>query len=318
MAEPRAAVAVVSYREPELLAACLGSLEPDALAGLAEVWVVDNASGDGSPQLVRDRFPWASLVALEHNVGYGAAVNLVAGRSHAPWLVAANQDVEVEPGALERLLAAGAADPRAGAVTPRLIAAAGGQEHSVQPFPTVGVTLAYNLRLHRLSRGLAERLCLEEGWDPERAREVPWAFAAFLALRRQAFDAVGGFDPAQWLHAEDLDLAWRLRAAGWSTRYEPSSVVRHVGSVATRKAFGDVERRHMAASYAWMARRRGMAVARTVAGLNVAGASARWLALSLARRVSGGRLGGGSEHHRRWARIHAVGLGPRERLLGRY
>jgi len=313
-----AAIAVVSYEEPELLAACLRSLEADARSGLTEVWVVDNASSDGSPEMVRERFPWVSLIALEHNAGYGAAVNLVSERTETPWLVAANQDVVVQPDALRMLLAAGEAHPRAGAVTPRLIGLDGHQQDSVQPFPTVWVTAVYNLRLHRLSRRLADRVCLEGRWDRERPREVPWAFAAFLALRREAFEAVGGFDPSQWLHAEDLDLAWRLAGAGWATRYEPSAAVRHVGSVSTRKAFGDLERRYMAASYAWMARRRGLAVARVVAAMNVAGEGARWLVLSLVSALSAGRHGASAQHHRRWARVHAVGLGRREKLLGRY
>ena len=313
-----AAVAVVSYEERELLFACLGSLEPDAREGRTEVWVVDNASSDGSAEMVREHFPWVSLIALDDNRGYGAAVNLVAERTTTPWLVAANQDVKVEPRALRRLVEAGEAHRRAGAVAPRLIGPDGGQQHSVQPFPTVWLTALFNLRLHRLSRRLADRLCLEGHWDPRRPREVPWSFAAFLLLRREAFEAVGRFDHEQWLHAEDLDLAWRMHRAGWTTRYEPSAVVHHVGSVATRKAFGDVERRFMAASYAWMARRRGLRVARSVAALNFAGEGVRWAVLSLVKTLSRGRHGSAAEHHRRWAGVHAVGLGSRRRLLGRY
>jgi len=312
------AVAVVSYAERELLSACLRSLEPDAREGRAEVWVVDNASSDGSADMVRDDFHWVSLIALEENRGYGAAVNLVAERTTTPWLVAANQDIRVEPGALDRLVEAGEAHRRAGAVTPRLIGPNGHQQHSVQPFPTVWLTAVFNLRLHRLSPRLADRLCLEGHWNPRRPREVPWSFAAFLLLRREAFEAVGRFDHEQWLHAEDLDLAWRMYRAGWTTRYEPSAVVDHVGSVATRKAFGDLERRFMAASYAWMARRRGLRVARTVAALNFAGAAVPWCVLALLKALSGGRRGSAAEHHRRWAGVHAVGLGPRRRLLGRY
>lgn len=312
------AVAVVSYAERELLSACLRSLEPDAREGRAEVWVVDNASSDGSADMVRDDFHWVSLIALEENRGYGAAVNLVAERTTTPWLVAANQDVRVEPGALDRLVEAGEAHRRAGAVTPRLIGPNGHQQHSVQPFPTVWLTAVFNLRLHRLSRRLADRLCLEGHWDPGRPREVPWSFAAFLLLRREAFEAVGRFDHDQWLHAEDLDLAWRMHRAGWTTRYEPCAVVHHEGSVATRKAFGDLERRFMAASYAWMARRRGVPVARSVAALNFAGAAVPWCVLASLKALSGGRRGSAAEHHRRWAGVHAVGLGPRRRLLGRY
>ena len=71
------AVAVVSWNTRELLAACLRALEAEADAGRAEVWVVDNASDDGSPELVRDSFPWAHLVASDENLGFGRAVNLV-------------------------------------------------------------------------------------------------------------------------------------------------------------------------------------------------------------------------------------------------
>ena len=78
---PAVAVAVVSWNTRELLAACLRSLQPEADAGRAEVWVVDNASTDGSPDLVREEFPWATLVASEDNLGFGPAVNLVAART---------------------------------------------------------------------------------------------------------------------------------------------------------------------------------------------------------------------------------------------
>ena len=104
-------------------------------------------------------------------------------------------------------------------------------------------------------------------------------------------DEVGGFDERQWLFAEDLDLGWRLRRAGWETRYEPSAVVDHHESAATAAAFGTARtERTQAETYAWLRRTRGAAIARTVAALNVAGAVAR--------------------RDRRWAAIHArTGLG---------
>jgi GT2 family glycosyltransferase len=315
----RAAVAVVSFNERELLAACLRSLEADAAAGRAEVWVVDNASSDGSPELVENDFPWVRLIANERNLGYGPAVNLVADRTDAGWIVASNQDVELEPGALETMIAAAAARPRVGAVAPRLVGEAGATQHSVHPFPTVGLTLLFNLGVHRLSRRLADRLCLEGYWDPDRPREVPWSIAAFLPVRREAFEAVGRFDANMWLHAEDLDLAWRLDRAGWSTWYEPSAAVRHAGSVSTRKAFGaEVEARFMAASYAWMARRRGPRVARTVAAINFAGAGLRAAALWPLARLWPGRFGVARSAYRGWTRIHARGLGPRARVVRRH
>jgi GT2 family glycosyltransferase len=313
-------VAVVSFNEKELLRACLASLAADAETGQAEVWVVDNASTDGSAEMVAAEFPWVSLIASEENVGYGAAVNLVAERTDADWIAPANQDVEVEPGTLERMLDAGRAHPDVATVAPRLVGPRGETQHSVHPFPTVWLTLLFNLGIPRVSRRLADRLCLEGYWDPNRAREVPWAIAAFLLVRRDAFESVGSFDPDMWLHAEDLDLAWRLDRAGWTVWYEPDASVRHAGSVSTKKAFGsELEARFMAASYAWMARRRGFAVARSVALLNFSGAALRVLLLWPAARLLRRRSAiAGRDAQRRWARIHLAGLRPRRELTKRH
>src|SRR5690242_2003217 len=100
----RVAIAVVSWHTRDLLAACLTSIEPEVEAGRARVSVVDNASSDGSAELVRSGFPWVDLVALDENVGFGAAVNVAAARSRSPWIAVANADVELDPDALTRLL----------------------------------------------------------------------------------------------------------------------------------------------------------------------------------------------------------------------
>jgi len=276
---PDVTVAVVSYNTRDLLVRCLASLR-----GL-DVWVVDNGSTDGSREVV----PPDRLIAPERNLGYGAAVNLVAERTSSPWLIASNADVAARPGAVEALLRA--AGPRTGAVAPRLVLPDGSAQHSVLPFPTVAFTAAFALRLTDAVPRLGDRLCVPGRWDPSRPRLVPWAIGAFLLLRREAFDEVGGFDERQWLFAEDLDLGWRLRRAGWETRYEPSAVVDHHESAATAAAFGTARtERTQAETYAWLRRTRGAAIARTVAALNVAGAVAR--------------------RDRRWAAIHArTGLG---------
>jgi N-acetylglucosaminyl-diphospho-decaprenol L-rhamnosyltransferase len=286
------AVAVVSYQTREHLRACLASLRGDHDAGRAEVWVVDNGSTDGSADMVHDEFGWVTLVQADENLGYGAAVNVVADHTDTPWLVAANADTVVQRSALAALLRAGRKDPRAGAVAPRLLLPDGSTEHSVHPFPTVAFTAAFALGL---TRPVADRLCLEGAWNAERSRRVPWAVGAFLLIRREAWDQVGGFDERQWLFAEDLDLGWRLAQAGWQTRYEPTAIVEHHESAATTAAFGPSRtERTQQATYEWLHRRRGRAVARSVAALNVFGA--------LARR------------DRRWAGIHyRTGLRTTER-----
>ena len=289
---------MVSWNTRELLGRCLRSLHPEVEAGRAAVWVADNASSDGSPDLVREQAPWATLLETGANLGFGAAVDLVAARTESPWLAAANADIEVTPGALEAMLAAGeGAD--VGVVAPRLVHPDGATQHSVHPFPTVAFALAFNLGLPRVAPSLARRWCLEDGFDPEQPQRVPWAVGAFLLVRRQGFDRVGGFDARQWMYAEDLDLCWRMSEAGYATAYEPRAVVRHAESAATTAAFGqDKAPRFMAATYEVIARRRGYARALATAGVNVAGAGVR------ARHPE----------PRRWLRAHVSGA--RAALLG--
>jgi N-acetylglucosaminyl-diphospho-decaprenol L-rhamnosyltransferase len=278
--EPEVTVAVVSWNTRELLLRCLASLHDEVRAGRARVVVIDNGSADGSAPAAREHAPWAEVIALDANPGFGAAVNRVAGVARTPWLMAANADVALRPGALTALLAAGR-EPTVGAMAPQLVLPGGAVQQSVGPLPSPAQALALAVGAHRLWPGLGDRLCFDGAWDPARARDVPWAVAAALLLRRSAFDAVGGFDERQWMYAEDLDLCWRLRDAGWATRYVPDAVVDHASGAATAIAFGRQRRmRFMRETYRVIERRRSVPVARATAAINVLGAAARlaWMA----------------------------------------
>jgi GT2 family glycosyltransferase len=289
--DARVTIAVVSYETRDDLAACLESLRPAE----AEVWVVDNASRDGSAAMVAERFPEVQLVAGEENLGYGRAVNVVGRRTRSAWIAAANADIVLRPGALDALLAAGDRDPGAGILAPRLVRPDGRVQQSFHPFPDARVALAFALG----ARGaLADRLAIEGRTDLGRERRVDWAHGALLLVRREAWDAVGGFDERLWLYAEDLDLCWRARRAGWATRYVPGAVVDHRVSASTEPVFGeDRYARAQAAAYAWMRRARGPWPTRACAGVAVADALAR-----AARHPEAWRMYTG------YARAHLSGL----------
>lgn len=303
------AVAIVSWNTRDLLARALDSLHPSVERGLAEVWVVDNASADGSPELVAERFPWVHLIASAENLGFGRAINLVAQQTSSEWVATANADIALRPGALEALLAAGASDPAAGAITPRLVLPTGATQHSVFAFPTVPYSFLLATGAYRLNRTIADRLAFVGHWDTERARRVPWAIAAFLLVRRRAWDEIGGFDERQWMYAEDLDLGWRLHRAGWATRYEPGAMVDHESAASTTQLFGPELAPHWQRStYGCIARRRGTANLRAVALLNLVGAVARWARLvprSLRRPQEYGEL---RRAHGRWIGVHLEAL----------
>lgn len=306
-------VAIVSFNTRELLLRCLDSLARAAEAGRAQVWVVDNRSDDGSAQAARGHAPWAKVVGSDRNLGFGPAVNLVAARTSGDWILAANADIALQPDALGAMLEAGT-EPGVGCVAPRLLLPTGETQHSVHPFPTVPLSLLFNLGLHHLSRAIGDRLCLEGFWDPSLARSVPWAIGACLLLRRVAFEDVGGFDEQQWMYAEDLDLAWRLANGGWIVRYEPAARVRHESGAATTIAFGQEQTtRFMAASYATLQRRRGSARMWATAAINIAGAGTRAAWTTPLAEIAP-RWRSRSFEDRRWLRAHVQGLRLRSTL----
>lgn len=287
---PPITIAVVSWNTRDALRRCLRSMQHAIRSNLAAVWVVDNGSDDGSPELVRNGFPDVTLVQAQDNLGYGPAVNLVAERTATPWIAASNADVALEPTALAALLAAGEDDPRAGCLVPKLVLPNGAPQPSVQPFPTVTNSLLMYTGIARLSPAVRQRLCLPGAWNADAPAIVDWAAGAFMLVRRSAWDATGGFAPDQWLYAEDLDLCWRLRRAGWTTRYEPGAVVHHELSEAAAQAFGTDDTftdRWLGARYAWIARRRGTAIAWATGAVDSAGAAARAALLRARARTAG-------------------------------
>ncbi|MEA2494724.1 MAG: hypothetical protein QOJ29_2635 [Thermoleophilaceae bacterium] len=300
-------VAVVSWNTRDLLRRCLASLESEHAAGRCSVWVVDNASSDGSAELVRSEFPWVTLVASEENLGFGRAINLVAAQTDAPWLALANADVALRPGALETLLRAGEAGAHAGAVAPRLLLRDGSTQHSVFSFPTIPQALAVSLGLGAL---FGRRFLMLGHFDAERAQRVPWAVAAFLLVRRAAWDAVGGFDERQWMYAEDLDLGWRLAGAGWTTYFEPAAVVDHESAAATEQAWGDSGKveRWQQETYAWMRRRRGRVRTTAFAAVQALAQGVRWVLLAAAARVAPARYERRREAAHWWLGIHLTGM----------
>lgn len=305
----RVAIAIVSWNTREPLRECLRSVEPDVRSGLAEAWVIDNGSTDGSRELVAGDFGWARLIAAAENLGFGRAVNEVASRTQTEWIAASNADVELDGGALTRMLAAAEGLPRVATVAPRLQLPDGEWQHSIHSFPSPALAFVFNLGLAALVPGLGNRLLLEGYTGSDGEREVDWAHGAFLLIRRSAFEGVGGFDPAQWMYAEDLDLAWRLSKSGWTTRYAPDARVTHRVAAAAAQAFGaDRTTRHTLATADWMVRRRGRGRAIAYTAMNLLGATARWLALAPSARLRPATWGAVRSSLRAFMDAHARAL----------
>lgn len=311
----RVAVAVISWNTRELLDACLESLRADHDSGLAEIWVVDNASSDGSADMVAERHPWVRLHRASHNLGYGPAVNLVAGATRTPFLAAANADLRFEPGALQALVDAAARHPDAGVLAPRLVTTTGPAQHSVHPFPSIRVGLATSLGLVRFG-AVARALVMEGHWDPGVERRVDWAHGALVLVPRDAWEAIGGFDPDQWLYAEDLDLCWRLARSGRSTWFIPDAVVGHHVSASTHQSWDRRDRmiRTQRSAYAWMVARQGSRRTRALAVANLTGLLPRYAVARVAAKLAPGRFGRARDRLGTYVAMHRTGLESRAAL----
>lgn len=220
----RLSALVVSYNVAPLLRRCLASLSE-----ATEILVVDNASSDGSVAMVRAEFPRVRLIPLAENRGFSAGVNEAARAATGDLFLLLNPDAEVPPNALARMVAAIEARPAAAAIGLRQVNADGTFQLSFGPPPSLPLELLRFIVQRRLDAG-DRRLAGFIDRRFSRPRRVPWVAGSALLVRREAFEAVGGFDEGFFLYFEDIDFCLRLAQRGGMVVYVPSvTVVHHRG-----------------------------------------------------------------------------------------
>jgi GT2 family glycosyltransferase len=221
---PRAVdVVVVAYRSRELLRRCLDSLVGHPPQCELNVFVVDNASSDGTVELLGDRFPDVWLHAAADNLGFAKATNIGIRAGKAPYVLVLNPDTEATAGALDRMLDLMDGHPEVGIAGCRLELEDGSLDHAAKrSFPTPLSALGHFSGL-RLGGQLGAYTApgVESG-------PVDAVNGAFMLIRRAALEEVGLFDEGYWMYMEDLDLCYRFAQAGWTTWYESTVIFRHV------------------------------------------------------------------------------------------
>ena len=223
--EPELSVVLVNHNDRVHLPACLSSLER-AVSGLsAEVILVDNQSGDGSPVLVRSLFPRVRLIENDQNVGYPRANNIGFRQSHGEYVFFLNTDTVMPAAAPAALLAEIKARPEVGAVGPALV-------HENGRFQ-----VSFGKKVGFLSE-IRQKLILNPYYSialrhSPKPRAVGWLSGACLLARRAAIEAAGLFDEDFFLYFEDIDLCRRITDQGFKLFFLPAVRVSHVGGAAT-------------------------------------------------------------------------------------
>ncbi|HET91451.1 MAG TPA: glycosyltransferase family 2 protein [Chloroflexi bacterium] len=233
---PDLAVVIVSWNVRDLLEMCLGSLCADLeQSGLeAQVWVVDNASADGTPDMVAQAFPSVRLIASDENLGFVRGNNLALRQinSHTPtlpnyvWLL--NPDTKVLPGATTTLLSVLETNPQAGMAGPKLLYPDGSLQHAAFRFPGL-VQLIFDLfplppRLYETWLNGRYPRRLYEGMQPFL---VDHPLGASMMVKSVAITDVGLMDEGFFMYCEEVDWCWRMRKAHWLIYCVPIARVIH-------------------------------------------------------------------------------------------
>jgi GT2 family glycosyltransferase len=225
-------VVIVNWNVCDLLYRCLFSVLRTPAGGLdLEVIVVDNASEDGSQDMVREEFPEVRLIANERNLGFTCASNQGWASSQGRHVLFLNPDTEVGRGALPTMV--NYLDGRAGVgvLGPQLLHPSGSVQSSRRRFPTVLTAVFESTLLEQWWPANPWARCYRLADRPDDVeQEVDWLVGACLLVRGQALQQVGGFDEGFFMYSEELDLCRRIRSAGWTVVFLPEArVVHHEG-----------------------------------------------------------------------------------------
>jgi GT2 family glycosyltransferase len=187
--------------------------------------VIDNASTDGSVQFLRTRFPSVALICLDQNYGFAGGYNRGLQQVDADYYVLLNSDVEVTENWLQPLLRLMEHDAGAGACMPKVRAC-----EAPAFFEYAGAAGGFIDRYgYPFCRGRILTHIEPDAGQYDRRRAVFWATGACMMVRAALYHRLGGFDALFFAHMEEIDLCWRMQAAGYKVMCEPQSVVFHVG-----------------------------------------------------------------------------------------
>jgi N-acetylglucosaminyl-diphospho-decaprenol L-rhamnosyltransferase len=229
-------IIIVNWNTRDLLRACLASL-PAALAPSlsAEILVIDNASADGSAQMVAAEFGSVRLFANTENLGYAAGNNQGFEAAIGGCFLLLNPDTELPAGSITELVRFLRERPEAGAVAPRLIHPDGRIQRSVRGFPTPLALLGEVTGLARLAPWGPWAAYRGPRVEPEQPVPVDQPMASCLLFRREAIEQAGGMDTDFPIFFNDVDLCRRVRDKGWEIWYNPTVAIIHHGGASTRQ-----------------------------------------------------------------------------------
>ena len=222
-------IIVVNWNGRGLLARCLQCVESTVKQVRYEVIVVDNASTDGSQDMMKRDFPNVRLIENTQNVGFAAANNQGMEIAQGRFVLLLNSDAFVKDGTVDTMVAFMDAHPEAGMAGCKLLYDDGRLQRSCTSFPSLATELYSAIKLDKLlpKSPIFGKYRLSY-WNFDDIREVDVIMGAFMMVRREAIDQVGAMDASYFMYSEEVDWCYRFKNQGWKILYYPEVEAIHL------------------------------------------------------------------------------------------
>ncbi len=254
MNSPELSILIVTFNSARVIGGVLDALRTQCAHIEHEVVIVDNASRDGTADLIQREHPQVTLVRSAENLGFGRGNNLAASQSRGRVLLLLNPDAVPEPGAIEQALLAFRCEPALHLAGGRLLGEDGRDQPSARLFPSLlnELLVISGLSARRPQSRFFGRF--DRTWaDPAQRARVDWVPGAFMFIRAEVFRALGGFDPRFFLYYEEVDLCRRAAQTGLDVWYLPVRAC-HVGGLSARTVSSEGVARHGSQLTLWRLR----------------------------------------------------------------
>jgi N-acetylglucosaminyl-diphospho-decaprenol L-rhamnosyltransferase len=251
----RIGIVTVAYRSDAMLSGFLASV-PAATSAPVALVVADNLPAEGTAAAIAESAR-ADYLPIPANPGYGGAVNAAVRRlpDSVEWVLIANPDLILEPGALDVLVATGRTDDRVGSVGPTIKNPDGSTYPSARSLPSLRTGIGHALFSNLWQANPWTRRYRAELAPADVARDSGWLSGSCVLVRRRAFDEIGGFDEGYFMYFEDVDLGYRLGKSGYRNVYEPAASAVHIGGQSTGSESARMVRAHHASARRFIRRK---------------------------------------------------------------
>lgn len=258
-------IIIVNYNTCRLTLDCLQSVFDSETAYQYEVFVVDNASADDSVEAISREFPQVQLIANHENTGFAKANNQGMEIAKGRYVLLLNSDTIVQPDTLQTMVSLMDNRPDLGAAGCKIILPDGSLDKACRRgFPTPSASFYYAFGFSRLFPNTPRFNQYQLGYlDPNEAYPVDCLMGAFMLVRREVIEQIGGLDETFFMYGEDVDWCYRIKEAGWGIHYEPATyIVHYKGASSRRKPFKIIyefhramwvfHRKHYKRQYSWL------------------------------------------------------------------